>query len=114
MDTVIKAMTGLFFTLLLVYIGIGLILSSLHATRANRALSEYVDLISCSNYADDVIEGCQKDAREQFGGEHALIVDKQTRAGSNHVRFATATLTYRFQIPVMGFESVHTAWAVIH
>ena len=53
MDTVIKAMTGLFFTLLLVYIGIGLILSSLHATRANRALSEYVDRISCSNYADD-------------------------------------------------------------
>ncbi len=114
MDTVIKAMTGLFFSLLLVFIGVSLITSSLNATRANRVLAGYVDKISCSNYSDDVIAGCKVDAKEQFGGEDPLIVDKLTQKGSNHVKFATATLTYRFQIPVMGLTREHKVEAVIH
>ena len=113
MDTVIKAMTGLFFSLVLVFIGVGLITTSLNAARANRALSGYVDKISCSNYSREVIEGCKADAREQFGGEDPLIVDKSVQKGSNHIRFARATLTYRFQIPVMGLVRVHKVEAVI-
>lgn len=108
MDTVIKSIMGLFFTLLVAFVGVSFILTSINATNADRMLSGYVDEIENSNFAPSVIEACKSDAKEQFGDkdqtEDVLLVNLVHQDGDNERRVVggNAKLYYKFSIPIMG------------
>ncbi len=114
METVFKSFAGLFFFFLLTSMGISLIASSIQASNANRALLGYVEKIENSNYSDEVIEACRKDAKEQFGeGKDALEVVKARQNGKKHISYARATLNYSFRVPVIGFTTKHSVSSVM-
>lgn len=105
METVIKAFTGVFFSLLIVYLGVGIISSSVDARNADSFMADCVSKIENSNYAQEVIDACKEDAGEQ---QYELIVDTCVPEGSQKAVYGTATLKYEYTIPIIGMNAEHT------
>lgn len=114
METVIKSFTGVFFLVMLTCLGISIIGSSIRSTKASEALLSYVSRIENSNYSDEVIASCRKDAKEQFGedGEEALDVVTLPQEGHSHTSYCRATLNYRYRIPLIGYDVKHSISSV--
>lgn len=102
MDTIIKAVSGIFFALILVYLSFGLLTTTMNAMNADSALANYVDRIENSNFSPDVIDACKQNAEDEFG-PNALNIDLVKQAGCNYkVSYGTASLKYKFIVPLLG------------
>lgn len=115
METIIKSFTGIFFLLLISFTGVSIIASSIRSTKADEALLAYVSRIENSNFSEDVISACKKDAKEQFGenGKEALEVKAYHQKGHSYTSYGRATLNYTYRIPMIGYEKKHSISSVI-
>lgn len=101
METIVKAFTGLFFSLLIVYLGVGLISASVEARNADSFAADCVAKIENSNYASEVIKACKEDAKA-LGYE--LKIETFQTEGSKKQAYGILDLTYRYAIPIIGLN----------
>lgn len=101
METAIKAFIGVFFTLVIVYLGVGIIYSSVDARNADSFMADCVSKMESSNYAQGVIDACKEDAEKQ---QYELVVNMCKPEDSQKVTYATATLKYKYSIPIIGMS----------
>ncbi len=99
MDTIVKSFTGLFFTMLLLVMGVGIIITSINARSARSFGAECVARIENSDFAQDVIEDCRKEAKA-LGYEMTVTEQEADNSPGNH--YGTLRLSYPFRVPVIG------------
>ena len=110
MDTVLKTFTGFFFFLLVLFLGANLISASIDARNAQSCLADAVSEISASNCADAVIREWEEQAAEY---DYRLDVSDIAHADTSEKRYATATLTYTYRIPLINYTDEHILYAQI-
>ena len=104
METVVKSFIGIFFTLLLVAIGVGVISSSICSRNADSFTADCISKILSSNYSSSVIDGCKQDAADE---NYELTVDLYSPEGGNTVRYGQATLKYTYSIGILNISQDH-------
>lgn len=103
MEEIIKAFTGIFFTLLLAFIGISLISASVDARNAQAYMSEAVSEIASSNCATSAVS-YYKDHAAEVDPTYEFDVTGKTKSSSSERYYATATLSYDYTIPILGMK----------
>ncbi len=110
MDVILKTFVSHFFLLLLLFLGANLISASIDARNAQSCLSDAVSDIEASNCAASVISEWQQRATDH---DYNLAVTSITHSGTSEKRYATATLTYEYKLPLINFVDEHTLVAFI-
>ncbi len=103
MEQIIKAFTGLFVMLVMSFTAIGIIMSSMAARKADSCLDTVALQWEASNFTlseEDFYRSLDLNREE-----YALSLTKIPRKGSLKSGYASATLTYRYRIPVIGLET---------
>lgn len=103
MENIIKAFTSVFFTLLLVCTGFSIITAVNNGRNADSFLADSVAKIENSNYAPAVISACQDDAANHVPA-YTLDVDVAECVNDSTKKYGSATLTYEFKIPFIGYS----------
>lgn len=103
METIIKGFIGVFFSVLLVVIGMQFLMASLEARRAQSFMAEVTERISASHFSKGVMEACRTDASR---AGYSLQLDVLSR-GNSGVYYGTATMEYDFSLPLFGIEKKH-------
>ena len=105
METIVKAFLGVFFTLTICCLGIGIIRASTDARNADASLAAYAERIGCSNYAPDVVEACIEDARDEGYDLDVRLIQPDDRDSASH---AALSLRYHFRVPLIMIDSIKT------
>ena len=103
MDTLIKTFSGVFFTLILTFIGISLLSSSMDARNAQAYMSEAVAEISASNCSTSTINYYETQDTT-VDSSYEFTVTNRTKSSTSEHYVATATLKYDFTIPLLGMS----------
>ncbi|MCR5144721.1 MAG: hypothetical protein K6B67_05375 [Lachnospiraceae bacterium] len=103
MEEIIKAFTGLLFTLIVAFLGVSLISSSIDARNAQAYMSEAVQEISSSNCSNSVINYYKTHATE-VNDTYQFDVSSKTASTSANRYVATATLKYKYRIPLIALS----------
>ena len=106
MEQIFKAFTGLFVMLVMAFSAAGLIQTSITARNADSYLDAVAVQWEASNYTmseEDFYHALSMD-REDY----RLVLSKYGTADSVKTGFATAALTYRIRIPVIGLSAERT------
>ena len=101
MESVIKGFLGLFFTVLISAVGVGILSASIDARAAEEQLGRYCREIENSNFSEKVIEACCRDAKD---ADRLLSVNIGKRPGEDVYSYGTCALTYELRIPVIGIK----------
>ena len=97
METIFKVFTGVFVLMMLTAGGIGLIGATLNANAADHFYSDASKRISVSHFSKDVIEECEKEAKEK-----GYVLDVKTyQVSDTKKQYGSGKLTYDFSIPVL-------------
>ncbi|MBQ7677053.1 MAG: hypothetical protein IJT32_02345 [Lachnospiraceae bacterium] len=110
MDTILKTFVSMFFLLLLLFLGANLISASIDARNAQAMLADAVSEIEASNCAASVIGEWQKVATQH---DYVLAVSSISHSDTSEKRYATATLTYTYEIPLLSFTDEHVLRAQV-
>lgn len=100
MEMIVKAFTGLFFILMVIYLGVGFIAASITARGAEDFMASCTQRMEASNMATSVVNSCISDAEDQ-GYELKVSVH-----GTGD-RYGVAELTYEYKLPILGISSDH-------
>ncbi len=111
MDIILKTFVSHFFLLLLLFLGANLISASIDARNAQCCLADAVADIEASNCAATVISAWEQKAADY---DYALAVTAVTQSDTSEKRYATATLTYQYTLPLINFADEHILTAQIH
>jgi len=104
MENIIKGFVTVILILLLVFVGTGLVTSSIATRNARASLDKYVTEIENSNFADEVISA-QKDEADKNG--YKLTVNKMSRTNDGDHMYGSATLEYKYQIKLLSINETH-------
>lgn len=104
MDVIIKAFSGLFMTLIVLVLGIGIISASINTGKAERFASDSAVMIGNSNFDRKIIAKCQSDAKNMG---YVLDVNLVGEEGSEHIDHGTLKLKYRIVLPIISVEQEH-------
>lgn len=110
METVVKTFVGLFFSLVLLILGIGMIAASVNARNATAFAAECASRIENSDFADSVVQECEQEAAEKG---YVLEVEISGREDRPEVKFGSLSLEYPFRIPLIGVEQQNVVEAGI-
>lgn len=110
METVVKAFTGLFFSLVIVYLGVGIISASIDARNADSFAADCITRIENSNYASEVVEACKQDAKI-LGYELEIATFQAGNSGKT--AYGILDLKYRYAIPIIGMNKEQSICADI-
>lgn len=110
MDTILKTFVSIFFLLLLLFLGANLISASIDARNAQALLADAVSEIEAANCAAPVIGEWREIAAAH---DYTLAVSNITHSDTSEKRFATATLTYQYTIPLLSFTEEHVLRAQV-
>ena len=105
MDSVFQSFLGIFFLVILLILGMGVIASSIDSTAAERALSDYSRRIEDSYFDPDVMECCRQDAADH---DRQLEIKTYRREGESEDSYGWARLTYEISIPVIGYTDTRS------
>lgn len=101
MEQVVKAFIGLFIIFVVAFTGVGVINVSVQGRNANA----YLDTISTQWEASNfTLSEAQLASNLPADGDYTLTVHKSVAAGNRNVSYATATLKYKYRIPLLGIE----------
>ena len=106
METVIKTYMGFFFMVSMLFLGSGVLSSSLQSRNANAYANNYATRIENANYAASVIQECREEAQANGYG---LSVDVKTSSNNTYSHYGLLTLRYRYSIPLIGVFQTHNA-----
>ena len=106
METVLKTYLGFFFMIAMLFLGSGILSSSLSARNANSMAMNYATRIEQANYATSVINEIKAEA-EDLG--YSVTVDVKTSANNTYSHYGLLTLRYKYTIPILGISQVHNA-----
>lgn len=110
METIIKSFVGMFFALLLLLLGAGLIAASVNARNAGSFAADCASRIENSDFADSVIESCRQEAEDRG---YELTVDVSEKVGQPEVKYGRLKLSYPFRIPLTGIARTNvTQYAI--
>lgn len=104
MDSVIKAFMGVFFSLLLVMLGYGVLSAAMDARNASAFANGCVQKIESSDYAPSVIESCKNDAKE-LG--YDLSVSMYPGSNGKRIQYGNLQLKYDFSVPFLAVIQKH-------
>ncbi len=110
MDVVVKAFMGVFFSMILVFLGVGIISASMEGRNANTFASECTTRISNSGFSQAVIEVCKRDAKRN--GYELQVWTRQENTAM--MPTGEILLTYHNQIPLLGLEQEHQVRGIIY
>lgn len=83
--------------LALTFLGLGLLSASIDARNAQLYATSISDRIRSGDYADEVIESCEQEARQQ-----GYAVDTQVyRSSDGCYKYGVLTLEYKYQVPIL-------------
>lgn len=99
METVIKTFVGLFFTMLLLILGIGMIAASVNARNAASFAADCTAQIENSDFSESVIESCGEEAEDRG---YKLTVEVMSQETKPENKFGSLQLEYPFRIPLIG------------
>ena len=108
MESIFKSFLGIFFLLMLCCTGIGLVEASIEARGADSYLSRVVSQIEAGHYSSRVISDCKTDATSR-GYELKVDIHKNDTGECCGI----ASLTYRYNVPLLGLSQKHVALADI-
>lgn len=110
METIIKSFVGMFFALLLLLLGAGLIAASVNSRNAGAFAADCASRIENSDFAGSVIEECRRDATDRG---YELTVEVSEKAGQPEVKYGSLQLEYPFRIPLTGIARTNvTQYAI--
>ena len=98
MDTIVKSFVGLFFSLVLLLLGIGIIAASVNTRNAGTFAADCVTRIENSDFSDSVITDCEEEAAERG---YTLSVEVMAQEGRPEAKYGSLRLEYPFRIPVV-------------
>lgn len=103
METVIKGFVGIFFSVLMLVIGMQFLTASLQARKAQLFMSEVTERISASHFSKGVIEACRRDAAEAgYDLQFQVLGNEETKR-----YYGNATMEYDFVLPLFGIDKKH-------
>jgi len=108
MDSIIKAFSGIFISLFMLMIGIGIISSTINTGKAERFASDCALRIGNSNFDRSVIESCKEDA-SKFG--YRMTLDLVEESGTTHIDYGNLRLFYNIEIPIINVKQEHVVEA---
>lgn len=101
MDNLIKGFLGVFFLLLISFLGLSLVHASMNARDADTFLSASAKQISNSNYAPTVIETCKEEARQKG---YRLSMETVQPKDRDRPVYGKLKLRYDFTVPILSFR----------
>lgn len=104
MDVIIKAFTGVFISLFVLVLGIGIISANINTGKAERFASDSAVLIGNSNFDRQIIDKCQKEAKKMG---YELKVQLVSEADSERIDHGALSLKYKISIPLIAVEQEH-------
>ncbi len=110
MKQIIDAFLTIFLVLILVFVGVGVVQSSLEGQKAQAFLYDCTDMIESSNYSSTVISELQTNAEAQ---DYEWVIDL-TQNSEGVYTGGRLTLTYQINIPFIGYSSDKEATAILH
>lgn len=105
METVVKSFVGLFFSLILLILGIGIIAASVNARNAGAFAADCTTQIENSDFSDLVIADCRAEAEKRG---YTLTVEVKEQPENSGNKFGRLILAYPFQIPLIGVRQQNT------
>ena len=101
MDQLTKGFLSFFLILILMYLGIGLVTSSIDSRNADSFLEDSVQKMEASNYASNVISSVKSDA-QSLG--YKLDVESSSQKGDSSRTYTQATLEFNYRMPLIGID----------
>lgn len=105
MDTIIKGIFTMFCALILSYLVMGIVSASITSRDAATFLDSSVATIQQSHFSPEAINECKSDAS---AAGYDLKVSTYHQNGDKESLYGTATLKYKFVIPLVGYDNDHT------
>lgn len=105
MEQIVKGFLSAFLILILVYLGMGLVLSSIDTKNADTFMENSVSKIEASNFAPEVLDGVKKDASE-LG--YDLEFKSEMQNGDSQTAYTLATLKFDYRMPLIGLNKTQT------
>ena len=115
MENVIKTFLSMFFIIILMILGIGVVNASIDGRNADSYLSSVVDQIEASNFSTRVIESqFDNTAALSINDEKTAFIGKSKEGGykmtinvyrssdNRTVKYGTCSISYNFSIPFLG------------
>lgn len=99
METIVKSFVGLFFSMVLLILGIGMIAASVNARNATSFAADCTARIENSDFSESVIETCRREAEERG---YKLTVEIMAQEAKPENKFGSLSLEYPFRIPLIG------------
>lgn len=104
MEVVIKSFLGVFFTLVVVFMGVNVNTASSQACAANMFAADCVSKIENANYAESVIEACRQDAKNRG---YEFSVETYQPEGTKVTNYGVLCLAYQFEMPLLKSKEKH-------
>ena len=97
MDTIFKAFIGVFFSLLVTFLGVGVLSAAMDAQGAYRFLGDCGGRLGASNQSGEGAEAWMDDAAAR-----GCVLE--VAAYGEGDRYGRATLTYEINVPILGMS----------
>lgn len=96
MEEIAKAFLGMFFTMLVAFLGVSTISASMDARNANALMAECSSRIAASDYSDAVIKECQEMVKNKTS-KH--VADNASQADKNAAKEWNDKYAWSLEIP---------------
>ena len=104
MESIIKSFMGIFFMMLLTFLGLGLLSAAIDTRNAELYASNVAQMIRCGNYAEDLVTLCEEEAKAD-----GYIVDARVyRSEDGYRKYGVLTLDYEYEIPFLRLMEAKT------
>lgn len=110
MDSIIKGFVGVFFALVVVVLGTGIISASIEARNAGLFATDSAARIGNSNFSGTVVEDCRADAQARG---YDLSVDITRPSDRRCPVYGKLKLQYRYRLPILRVDRVQEITADI-
>lgn len=110
MDVIMKTFLGVFFSLVIVFLGFNVNAAAVRAHAADSFAADCVTKIENAHYAPEVIAACKQDAANNG---FDLKIDTYGPMGSNQVTYGFLQLGYEYAIPMLHSSKKHYVYADI-
>lgn len=112
MEEIAKAFLGVFFTMLVAFLGVSTISASMDARNANALMAECSERIAESDYSSVVIKECQDAVAQKGDADHKWKLEipesSKVEDSSGRVIYCKGKLTYYYSISFINMIQQHT------
>lgn len=104
MGQIMKTYLGIFFLLVTGMVGIGVVTAGIQSANARNYHADVISEIECSNFNEEVISSCRRQAKEAGYG---LEVKTMVYNPQDNAKVAEVILQYEYAIPVLNLVTDH-------